>query len=219
MAANVEKPVKRGKTQDLHGNAPDECRVALVIIDMINAFDFQGADAMLPRALAAARAIAALKQRARNSGVPVVYVNDNFGRWRSDFRSILEHCLRDGVPGKPIAELLRPDPEDYFVLKPKHSGFQFTTLDVLLEHLGAQTLVLTGVAGNFCVLFTAHDAYMRDYHLVVPSDCVASQTEAEDRQALDHMARVTKADTRESSAIDLAALKDHGDSEHSKPRA
>ena len=191
---------------DLHGNAPDESRVALLIIDMISAFDFEGAQAMLPRALAAARAIAALKRRARNASVPVVYVNDNFGRWRSDFRSILGHVLQDGCPGRPIAELLRPDPEDYFVLKPKHSGFQFTTLDVLLAHLGAQILILTGVAGNFCVLFTAHDAYMRDYRLIVPQDCIASQSEADDRYALEHMAEVTKADVRPSAALDFAAL-------------
>jgi nicotinamidase-related amidase len=197
---------KQGKTQDLHGSAPDECRVAMLIIDMINAFDFEGADAMLPRALAAARAIASLKRRARRAQVPVIYVNDNFGRWRSDFRSTLAHCLREGVRGKPIAELLKPEEDDYFVLKPKHSGFQFTTLDVLLAHLGAETLILTGVAGNFCVLFTAHDAYMRDFHLVVPSDCVASQTEADDAYALAHMAGVTKADTRPSSAVDFSAL-------------
>jgi nicotinamidase-related amidase len=197
---------KAGKTRDLHGSAPDECRVALLIIDMINAFDFEGAPAMLPRAIAAARATAALKQRARRAGVPVVYVNDNFGRWRSDFRSILLHCLRPQVPGHPIAEMLKPDDDDYFVLKPKHSGFQFTSLDVLLAHLGAETLILTGVAGNFCVLFTAHDAYMRDYHLVVPGDCIASQTEEDDREALAHMAKVTKADTGPSPRIDFSAL-------------
>jgi len=64
------------------------------------------------------------------------------------------------------------------------------------------------VAGNFCVLFTAHDAYMRDYHLVVPSDCIASQTQAEDDYALAHMARVTKADTPLSSEIDFSSLRD-----------
>ena len=199
-------PRSGGKTRDLHGSAPDECRVALLIIDMINAFDFEGAQAMLPRALAAARAIATLKQGARRAGVPVVYVNDNFGRWRSDFREVLEHCLR--APGREIAALLRPDKDDYFVLKPKHSGFQYTTLDVLLDHLGCETLVLTGVAGNFCVLFTAHDAYMRDFHLVVPGDCIASATEDDDRYALEHMADVTKADTRPSTAVDFARLRD-----------
>lgn len=199
-------PRSRSRQRDLHGSAPDECRVALLIIDMINAFDFEGAPAILPRALAAAKAVAALKKRARNAGVPVVYVNDNFGRWRSDFRNLLERVRREGVPGKPIADLLVPDSQDYFVLKPKHSGFQFTALEILLQHLGAETLVLTGVAGNFCVLFTAHDAYMRDYRLVVPSDCVASQTRAADRWALTHMANVTKAAVKRSSSIDLKAL-------------
>jgi nicotinamidase-related amidase len=198
-------PRSSGKTRDLHGSAPDECRVALLVIDMINAFDFEGAQAMLPRALQAARAISALKQRARRAGVPVVYVNDNFGKWRSDFREVLEHCLR--APGREIAALLRPDRDDYFVLKPKHSGFQYTTLDVLLAHLGCETLVLTGVAGNFCVLFTAHDAYMRDFHLAVPRDCIASASEADDRYALEHMAEVTKADTRPSAGLDFAALR------------
>ena len=196
-------PRSRGNG-DLHGNAPDECRVALLVIDMINAFDFDGADAMLPRAKTAAKAISILKVRAKKAGVPVVYVNDNFGRWRSDFRQILERCLRS--PGREIAELLEPGEDDYFVLKPKHSGFQHTTLDVLLQHLGAETLVLTGVAGNFCVLFTAHDAYMRDYKLVVPRDCIASLTEQHDREALAHMAEVTKADVRVSTQLDFAAF-------------
>jgi nicotinamidase-related amidase len=147
-----------------------------------------------------------LKARARKTGVPVIYANDNFGKWRSDFRSLVEHCLNDGVRGRPIAELLRPEHDDYFVLKPKHSGFHSTTLDLLLTHLGAQTLVLSGVAGNFCVLFTAHDAYMRDFKLLVPPDCVASETQADDRYALGHMAKVTKADVRASSEIDFAAL-------------
>jgi nicotinamidase-related amidase len=191
---------------NLHGSAPDESRLALLVIDMINAFDFEGAEAMLPRARAAAEAIAALARRARAARVPVIYVNDNFGRWRSDFRAILRHVLRDGCPGRPIAELLRPEGDDYFVLKPKHSGFQFTQLDVLLAHLGAQTLILTGVAGNFCVLFTAHDAYMRDYRLAVPRDCIASQTPGDDRYALAHMASVTKADTRPSAELHLEEL-------------
>ena len=199
-----KRPAKRRPAGDLHGNAPDRSSIVLLVIDMINAFDFKGADEMLPRALEAARAVAGLKRRARGAGIPVVYVNDNFGRWRSDFRQILRHTLRSR--GRRIARLLAPAQSDYFVLKPKHSGFQFTTLDVLLRHLGARTLILTGVAGNFCVLFTAHDAYMRDYRLIVPRDCIASLSEQDDRQALAHMAEVTKADIRPSSDLDLASL-------------
>jgi len=185
-----------GKSDDLHGNAPDESAAALLVIDMINRFDFEGAEAMLPRARAAAHAIAALKRRAKQAGMPAVYVNDNFGRWRSDFRSLLGHVMEEGCPGKPIAELLRPEGDDYFVLKPKHSGFQHTTLDVLLAHLGCETLILTGVAGNFCVLFTAHDAYMRDFGLRVPSDGVASIDPRANRRALGQMRTLLGADVR-----------------------
>jgi len=191
---------------DLNGSAPDDARAALLIIDMINAFDFKGARRMLGRARAAARAIRALKRRAKSAGIPAVYVNDNFGRWRSDFRMLLKHVMKRGCPGRSIAALLMPEDEDYFVLKPKHSGFQFSALDVLLDHLGARTLILGGVAGDFCVLFTAHDAYMRDYRVVVPSDCIASMEPGDDRYALAHMAKVTKADVRPSTEIDLAAL-------------
>jgi len=96
------------------------------------------------------------------------------------------------VRGRPVVELLRPDEDDYFVLKPKHSGFFSTTLDTLLEYLGARAVVLAGMAAKICVLFTANDAYMRDLHLAVPSDCVASNTEEENRYALDQMRKVLK---------------------------
>jgi nicotinamidase-related amidase len=194
------------RSRDLHGAAPDKCPVALLLIDWINDLEFDGGDRLLPQALRAAQAVAAMRRRAKQAGVPVIYCNDNFGKWRSDFRSLLEHVRQDDVRGRPIAELLAPDEDDYFVLKPKHSGFHSTSLDVLLAHLGATTLILTGIAGNFCVLFTAHDAYMRDFRLVVPCDCLASEEAADDRHALAHMAKACKADTGPSTGIDFARL-------------
>jgi nicotinamidase-related amidase len=194
------------KNEDLHGMAPDKSDVALLLIDVINDLDFPEGDQLLRHALPMARQIAALKRRAKGEGVPVVYVNDNFGRWRSDFTAQVEHCLEDGVRGRPLVELLRPGEDDYFVLKPKHSGFFSTTLDTLLEYLGARAVVLTGMAANICVLFTANDAYMRDLHLAVPCDCVASNTEEENRYALDQMAKVLKADTRPSTDLSFKAL-------------
>jgi nicotinamidase-related amidase len=191
------------KNQDLHGSAPDKSDIALLIIDMINDLDFPEGKQLLAHALPAARQIAALKQRAKAAGVPVIYVNDNFGRWRSDFRAQVEHCLHDGVAGQPLAELLRPDEDDYFVLKPKHSGFFSSTLDVLLEYLEVKTVVLVGIAANICVLFTANDAYLRDFRLVVPHDCVASNTIEENNHALEQMRTVLKADTRRSADIFL----------------
>jgi nicotinamidase-related amidase len=150
-----------------------------------------------------ARKLLRLKQRAKKAGVPVIYVNDNFGRWRSDFRRQVTHCLRENSRGHEIVALLQPDEDDYFVLKPKHSGFFSTTLDTLLSYLGARKLILTGIAGNFCVLFTANDAYMRDYDLIIPSDCTASNTAEENRQALVLMKKFLKADTRPSTKLRL----------------
>jgi nicotinamidase-related amidase len=193
------------KNADLHGSAPDRCPVALLLIDVINDLEFDEGDALLPHALAMAERIADLKRRCRALGIPAVYVNDNFGRWRSDFRALLGRCLDEPVRGRPLARLLRPDPEDYFVLKPKHSGFYSTTLDLVLRYLEASTVILTGLTGDRCVLFTASDAFLRDFHLVVPEDCVASIDPAENRQALGHMRRVLRADTRRSPALELDA--------------
>ncbi len=192
--------------RDLHGNAPDKSTVALLLIDTINGLEFPEADQLLRYALPAAEKIAALKARLKSKAVPVIYVNDNFGRWRSDFHAQVEHCLHDGVPGQPLVELLRPEQDDYFVLKPKHSGFFATTLETLLRYLGVRKVVLTGIATNICVWFTASDAYMRDFELVVPSDCVASNTEAETQHALEQMQRILKADTRPSDQIDAEAF-------------
>ena len=188
---------------DLHGNAPDKSEVALLIIDVINDLEFEGGERLAPHALSMARRLAELKQRAKQKGVPVIYANDNFGKWQSNFHRLLKHCLKDGVRGEQIVRLLEPEEDDYFVLKPKHSGFYSTTLDTLLRYLGTQILIITGIATDICILFTANDAYMRDFQLIVPSDCVAAEEPEESAYALDHMRRVLKADTRPSAEIDL----------------
>ncbi|HEY0406991.1 MAG TPA: isochorismatase family cysteine hydrolase [Pyrinomonadaceae bacterium] len=194
------------KNEDLHGNVPDTAVVALLLIDVINDLEFESGRDLLKHALPMARRIAALKRRAKEAGIPAIYVNDNFGRWQSDFNKLLKHCLENDVPGKPLAEMLRPAEDDYFVLKPKHSGFFSTTLDTLLEYLKARTLILTGVTADICVLFTANDAYMRDFNLIIPADCVASANEEENAHALELMKRVLKADTRASTELDLDEL-------------
>jgi len=195
-----------GKNQDLHGNAPQAAAVALLLIDVINDLEFAGGEALLPFALPMARRIAALKRRAQRARIPVIYVNDNFGKWQSDFRKLVRHCLEDGVRGEPVVQLLRPEEGDYFVLKPKASGFFATPLDLLLEYLQVRTLVLTGVAGNMCVHFTANDAYLRDFRLVIPADCVASQSREENTAVLRQMRRLLGADIRQSAAVDLRRL-------------
>lgn len=194
------------KSPDLHGSAPDKSPVALLLIDVINDLDFDQGEDLQRSAVPAAERIAELKRRAKAAGVPVVYVNDNFGRWQSDFQALVDHVIGDGTLGAPLAERLRPEEDDYFVLKPKHSGFYSTTLDLILEHFGARTLILTGFAANICVLFTANDAHMRDYRLVVPADCVASNTAEANEQSLELMKTVLGADLTPSKEIDLEAL-------------
>jgi len=196
-----------GKNEDLHGNAPDKSRVALLLIDVINDLEFPEGEKLLEHALPMADRIAELSDRARAAKVPVIYVNDNFGRWQSNFLTQVEHCLKDGVRGRFLVEKLRPQEEDYFVLKPKHSAFFSTTLDILLDYLAVETLILTGVAGNICVLFSANDAYMRDFNLVIPADCVASNTTRENQAAREVMAQVLKADVCPSNEVDFEALK------------
>ena len=191
---------------DLHGSAPDKSATALLLIDVINDFDFPEGDELLQLALPVGKNIAELKKRAKAAGVPAIYVNDNFGKWRSDFKKTVAHCRADNARGKQFVELLLPDEDDYFVLKPKHSGFYSTTLDLLLMHLNAKNLILTGIAGNNCVLATANDAYMRDYKVFVPGDCVVSNTEEENAYALKQMETVLKADTTISKELDLDRL-------------
>lgn len=191
------------KNADLHGSAPDKSPVALLIIDMINDLEFPEGEQILPAALAVAEKVAALKMRCRAAKIPTIFVNDNFGRWRSDFSAQVEHCLHDDVRGELLVKILQPDDDDYFILKPKHSGFYSTSLDILLDYLQAKTLILTGIAGDICVLFTANDAYQRDFRLWVPRDCIASNTPAQNEAALAQMEQVLQADTQESAKLDL----------------
>jgi nicotinamidase-related amidase len=196
------------RNPDLHGSAPDKCETVLLIVDVINDLDFPEAKQLLRFLPAMARKIAALKERVKKAGIPVVYVNDNFGRWRSDLTSLVEHARKG--KGRELAERLRPDADDYFVLKPKHSGFFSSTLETLLRYLGANTLIITGVAGNYCVLFTANDAFMRDYRLIVPSDCTVSNTAAENRDALKLMRNYLRADIRPSGKVRLPRRRQSG---------
>jgi nicotinamidase-related amidase len=181
--------------------------VALVLIDVINGFDFEGSEALVKAAHAAAPRILALRKRAHAAGVPVMYVNDNFGQWRSDFRATVAACSGAELPGHGVTRMLVPTERDYFVLKPRHSGFYGTALELLLEQFQAKTLVLAGFATNICLLLTAHDAYMRGYQVLAPADCTASNSPQLTEQALEQMRLVADAKTDESSRIDFDELR------------
>src|SRR6187399_607157 len=176
-------------------------RGRLLLIDVINDLAFDGAEAIVEQAESMAAPLERLKRRATAAGVPAIYINDNFGQWRSDFRRTVAHCTARSSPGHRVSKRLRPTARDYFVLKPKHSGFFDTTLDTLLETLAIRRVILTGIAGNICVLFTANDAYMRDLKLFAPADCIVSNTAADNDHALRQITTVLKGNTADSSRL------------------
>ncbi len=178
-------------------------RKALIILDMLNTFDFPEGKDLLKRTIPAARNIITLKKRCQKAKIPIIYVNDNFGKWYSDWKMIFKFCTQDTSLGREVAKLLKPQKEDYFVLKPKHSGFYSTNLEPLLRDLKVETLILTGIAGDICVLFTAHDAHMREYKILVPRDCVASNTAKGDRFLIHQLERTMKFAVPRSKNIHL----------------
>jgi nicotinamidase-related amidase len=189
---------------------------ALMLIDVVNSFDFKGSSNIVKAAERAAPRIERLAEPARSNLVPVIYVNDNFGQWRSDFRSTVHSCSQPDRPGWRVVRRLRPHDGDHFVLKPQHSAFYCTVLELLLEDLGTRTLVMTGFATNFCVLFTANDAHMRGFRLVVPADCTASNTRALTRDALRHIESLGGS-IQESARVDFAKLAMRGRKDRRSP--
>jgi nicotinamidase-related amidase len=174
---------------------------ALLLIDVINDLAFAGSEPLVEQAEPMARRLVALKRRATHARMPTIYINDNFGQWRSDFRQTVAHCTAPSSPGRRVSRYLRPTARDYFVLKPKHSGFYDTTLDTLLGTLRIRRVILTGIAGNICVLFTANDAYMRDLKLFAPADCIVSNTAQDNEHALRQIETVLKGNTAVSTRL------------------
>ena len=177
---------------------------ALLILDMITAMEFAGAAPMQRRAAEAAAIILKLRDAADKAGLPVIYVNDNFGEWHSERYRLVERALA-GQGGRDFVAKLAPRDGDYFIIKPQFSGFYATNLPVLLPKLGVDRLVLTGMAADICVLFTAADAHMRDYDLWIPADAVASQTPERQRWALEIMKQSMGAEVRPTDRLSLAA--------------
>ena len=191
------------KNRSLSGSAPDSSKTALLILDMISDFEFEDGARLCRAALPVATRISKLKQRAARAGVPVIYVNDNRGRWRSDFAAHVRRAVAEGSRGASVARLLAPAPTDYCILKPKHSAFYATVLGTLLEHLDVSRLILTGVTAHQCVLFTANDAYVRDLELFIPRDCMASESQAAAKLALQYFQDVLGVDVRVSRRIQM----------------
>ena len=171
-------------------------RRVLLLVDFINPLDFPGAGDLAPAALAAAAAAARLAWAMRAEGVPVVYANDNFGSWQSDFNTMVAGLARRGGPAARLVKLLKPKRGDITVLKPMHSAFFGSPLDILLDRMGTRSLVIAGLATDICVQFTAADGYLRGLKMHVPADCTAAESPGKQQAALAYMKQILKCDVR-----------------------
>lgn len=175
--------------------------VALLIIDLVNRFDFAGGDRLKAAAEKIVEPVLRLRAAFDAADAPAIYVNDNFGEWHSEKSKLVE---RAGADAGDFVRRIEPRERDYFVIKPQLSGFYATNLPLLLPKLGIGRLVLTGIATDMCVLFTAADAHMRDYALWVPADAVAAGSDARAEAALEIIRERLGAETAPSSDLDLA---------------
>lgn len=172
---------------------------ALLIIDIINKMNFDGAADLLALSRPILNPLVDLKRTCKSNNIPVIYVNDNFGLWQENVDQIVEEC-RGGL-GDVFVQTLHPDQNDYFIIKPKHSGFYGTQLDILLKHLEVSRLIITGITTDMCILFTANDAYMREYDIWVPEDCTAAQTTDAKHHALEILNTTLSIDCSPSDTV------------------
>jgi nicotinamidase-related amidase len=191
---------------NLEGNVPDRSNAVLILVDVINDLDFPNNEELIRESHVLAKAIARLKFRCKRAGIPVLYVNDNYGKWRSDISAVLNHSLREDSPGREMVQLLAPEPDDYIVLKPKHSAFYATPLETILTYIGARNVIVSGLTTNACVLLTVADLYVREVRLFVPPDCVRALNVAHHRSALELMNNSYAAHTTLSSRLQLSRL-------------
>ncbi|MBV8781065.1 MAG: cysteine hydrolase [Phycisphaerae bacterium] len=181
----------------------ENAHIALLVVDVINDLEFPGGENVLPWAQRMVGRLRDVMARARQAEVPVIYVNDNFGRWRSNFKEVIDYCTRPGARGAEISRALSPGKDDYFILKPKHSGFFATSLVPLLEFLEVDRLVLCGIATNLCVLYTAHDAQMHEYEITVLSDCCAAESDDDHNWGLSQLQRFAGVRVCRSDELDF----------------
>lgn len=155
---------------------------ALLLVDLVHPFDFEGADRLAERAARIVEPVGAVVRRARARNAPVLFVNDHFGQWRASFDALIERARRG--PGAALIRAIEPADGDLFVLKPHRSGFYCTPLELLLADLGRERLIVCGLATDMCVLSTVNDARIRSYRTIVPEDGCEAETADRHRTAL-----------------------------------
>jgi nicotinamidase-related amidase len=166
-------------------------KTALLVIDIINPFDFKHGETLAHNTKKIVNPLRNLTKYCRQQKIPVIYINDHYNLWKADYKEIIKKCHNNR--SEEIINVLQPSENDFFLIKPKHSAFYGTALNTLLHHLNVENLIITGIAGNICVLFTANDAYMREFNLYIPENTIASVSNDDNHYALTMMQNVLKA--------------------------
>ncbi|WP_067730483.1 isochorismatase family cysteine hydrolase [Oceanobacillus damuensis] len=165
---------------------------AVVFVDIINDFKFDGGEDLYQNTKKILPNLIKLRQYAKDNGLPIIYVNDHYQLWQADFSKIIEKCKNE--KSRDIIEPLTPDDRDYFLIKPQHSAFFQTPLQSLLTELERTHLIMAGIAGDICILFSAQDAYMNKFNVRIPENCMASELKENNDYALYLMHSVMNAD-------------------------
>ncbi|CAI9395259.1 MULTISPECIES: isochorismatase family cysteine hydrolase [Bacillaceae] len=169
----------------------ESSETALLIIDMINDFNFEHGNILAEKALKIADQIQLLKKQCEKENIPIIYINDHYNLWQAELNKVIEYCKNE--KSESVIGKIKPTDKDYFLIKPRHSAFYGTALHTLLTQLQVKKLILSGIAGNICVLFTANDAYMREYPLLIPDNCIASVDDEDNHYAIRMMKNVMRA--------------------------
>jgi nicotinamidase-related amidase len=178
---------------------------ALLVLDIFNTFDFPGGDELAAATRGLIPTLVSLRERFHKAGLPVIYINDNLGRWSDSFEQIVSFTVASHATTRSIQQSLAPGEGDFKLLKPRHSAFFETPLQSLLSHLGARRIVIAGIAGDYCVLSTALDACVRELQVIVPSDAIASQSTERNERVLSHLAETCNIPTPRASDVGCAA--------------
>ena len=145
---------------------------ALVIVDMLNPYEHPEADRLAERVAKALPGVVELRDRAEQAEIPVIYVNDNYGDWNSSAQELAEAAMSGEHP--ELVEPVLPGEGHSFVIKARHSVFYETPLEYLLDQMGVDRLIFAGQVTEQCILYSALDAYVRHFRVVVPTDAVAA---------------------------------------------
>ena len=146
-------------------------RTALLVVDMLNTYDFEDADALKASAAKVVPHLAEVVEHAKREDFLTIYVNDNYGDWAAGRQELVDAAMGGAAP--ELVEPIAPAPGTPFVVKARHSIFYQTQLEYLLRQEGIERLILTGQVTEQCILYSALDAYVRHFEATIPRDAVA----------------------------------------------